>query len=90
MNGVPPLTPQTIAGMVQLVDIVRDAESAWALDGQWHWLLADPVLFERPVPCPGRTFLWTPPADVLAEITGRPESPRPRCERRSPDRPPPR
>jgi hypothetical protein len=34
-----------------------------------HLVLERPRLLRHPVPCSGRLGLWTPPADVLAEVT---------------------
>ncbi len=47
-----------ILGQVELVDVVRDSCSEWALPGHFHWLLAGP----RPVPhvpAKGQLGLWT-------------------------------
>jgi hypothetical protein len=38
-----------IIGSVQLVDIVRDSPSRWAEKNCWHWILRDPVLFDRAI-----------------------------------------
>lgn len=38
-----------ILGTVELVDIVRNSPSRWAEAGAYHWILADPKLFEHPV-----------------------------------------
>jgi ASCH domain len=48
-----PLSRGVILGSVELVDIVRDADSPWALGGQFHWLLRRPRLLVRPVPWNG-------------------------------------
>lgn len=48
-----------ILGTVELLDCVRDSESEWALDGLWHWQLADPQPFETPIPATGKLGLWT-------------------------------
>lgn len=43
-----PVDPPTrgIIGVVDLVDCVEGYDSAWAQEGSWHWLLANP----RPLP----------------------------------------
>jgi hypothetical protein len=43
-----PVDPLTggIIGVVDLVDCVEGYDSAWAQEGCWHWLLANP----RPLP----------------------------------------
>jgi hypothetical protein len=48
-----------ILGTVELVDIVRDSVSPWAIAGNWHWQLADPQPFDAPIPAKGRLGLWT-------------------------------
>lgn len=48
-----------ILGTVELLDCVRDSESEWAVDGLWHWQLADPQPFESPIPATGKLGLWT-------------------------------
>ncbi len=39
----------SIIGHVDLVDIVEDSSSVWALKDHYHWKLENPVLFESPV-----------------------------------------
>jgi hypothetical protein len=46
-------------GTVQLVDIVENHPSAWAIAGLWHWVLADPKLYSRPIAMRGWLGLWT-------------------------------
>lgn len=38
-----------IVGSVEIVDCVRDYPSKWAIDGCWHWVLKNPILFEKPI-----------------------------------------
>lgn len=52
-----------IVGVVDLVDIVQDSTSRWAIDGCYHWLLANPRPLE-PVPAAGRLGLWKPQLKV--------------------------
>jgi len=40
---------QAIIGKVMLVDIVQDSKSIFAIDGQYHWILANAELFENPI-----------------------------------------
>jgi ASCH domain len=47
-----------VLGTVDLVDIVEDSMSWWALDGQWHWLLAHSKPRRRPRRVNGRQGLW--------------------------------
>jgi hypothetical protein len=30
-----------LLGTLELVDCARESESEWAIDGHWHWQLAD-------------------------------------------------
>jgi len=60
--------PSVILGVVTVVDLLKDeSESEWALPGMWHWVLADPVRLDEPVPCRGAQSLWRPPIDVLTK-----------------------
>lgn len=54
-----------IIGVVDIADCVRDANSAWAEDGEWHWVLRNARRLERPIPCRGMLGLWrvTPQAE---------------------------
>ncbi|MFV0326913.1 MAG: hypothetical protein ACK5LF_21455 [Bacteroides xylanisolvens] len=38
-----------IIGHVDLVDIVEDSSSVWALKDHYHWILANPVMFESSI-----------------------------------------
>jgi hypothetical protein len=44
-----------ILGEVDIIDCVVDSWSPWAVrDGRhWHWLLANPVRYDRPIPYRG-------------------------------------
>lgn len=50
--------PGRVLGTVELVDCVQTSASPWAIDGYWHWLLADPKPYTRPVPAKGQLGLW--------------------------------
>ena len=60
-----------IIGTVDIVGCVRDSGSEWAMDGCWHWILANPRPC-APVPAQGELSFWTPePGDwdaVLATL----------------------
>lgn len=47
-----------VLGTVELVNCVESYASAWAIDGYWHWILADPRPYARPVPAKGQLGLW--------------------------------
>lgn len=38
-----------IIGHVDLVDVKKDSQSAWAEKGCYHWLFDNPVLYKKPV-----------------------------------------
>lgn len=40
---------QAIIGKVDLVDVIKDSNSLWSIDGQYHWILKNPALFTKPV-----------------------------------------
>lgn len=40
----------------------------WAIPGEFHWRLADPVALPEPVPCRGFQGLWIPTGDVIAAV----------------------
>jgi hypothetical protein len=49
-----PLPRGVILGSVDLVDVVHDSESPWALRGQNHWILRRPMVLGRPIDWTGR------------------------------------
>jgi hypothetical protein len=49
-----PLPRAVILGSVELVDVVRDSDSPWAIRGKYHWILRRPMLLERPAEWTGR------------------------------------
>lgn len=67
----PPFPPHLphgfLLGTVRVVGCVQDADtySKWAERGSWHWLLADPVAFDEPIPCKGTLGLWEAPEGIL-------------------------
>lgn len=40
----------------------------WGIEGQWHWMLAQPTPLPQPVPTRGHQGLFHPPDDVLAAV----------------------
>lgn len=38
-----------IIGHVDIVDITENSSSIWAIPGHYHWILANPVMFETPI-----------------------------------------
>jgi hypothetical protein len=47
-----------ILGTVEVVDCVEGARSRWAEPGSYHWVLADPRPFRKPIPMKGALKLW--------------------------------
>jgi len=47
-----------IIGSVEIVDCVKNYKSLWATPGMWHWVLRNPVLFDKPIPAKGSLGLW--------------------------------
>lgn len=49
----------SIIGHVDLVDIVEDSSSVWAVKDHYHWILKNPVLFESPyINIKGQLNFW--------------------------------
>lgn len=54
-----------IIGSVEIVDCVQNYESIWAEPGQLHWILKNPVLFDKPIlNVPGKLGLWNYEGDL--------------------------
>jgi hypothetical protein len=47
-----------IIGHVDLVDIVKNSPSDWAIANQFHWILKKPVILPQPIPARGSLGLW--------------------------------
>lgn len=54
------LTTQSIIGYADLVDVVEDSESEWALpDSDYYWIFKNAVLFKNPISqVKGKLRLW--------------------------------
>jgi len=57
-----------LIGETDIVDCVADSQSPWAVPGQYHFVLANPKPYKKPVPCKGRLGFFEPDKEVLAEI----------------------
>lgn len=73
--------PTGLLGTIELLDVCTAAMSEppagdphvgvpcdcgrWAMPGQAHWRVADPVLFDEPIPYRGQLGLWTVPDELL-------------------------
>ena len=45
-----------IIGEVDIIDCVRGHSSRWAMEGQYQFVLANAVEYEKPIPCKGTIF----------------------------------
>ena len=49
---VPPMRTGAIIGMVDIVDVIPptgECDNAWSVDGNYRWVLADPVFLTKPI-----------------------------------------
>ena len=54
-----------IIGSVEIIDCINDSKSIWAEPDQWHWILSNPVLFDKPIlNVPGKLGLWNYEGDI--------------------------
>jgi len=52
-------TSQAIIGEATLSDIVQNSDDDFAVPGQYHWILTEPVLYDKPITqVMGRLRLW--------------------------------
>lgn len=54
------LAKGAIVGEVDVIDCVKNSESIWAEKGMCHYVLANPVLYGRPIPCKGKLKFFRP------------------------------
>lgn len=48
-----------IIGEVEIVDCIQNSESIWAVPGQWHWVLENPVFYTNYLPnVKGKLGIW--------------------------------
>ena len=49
-----------IIGEVELVDCVQNYQSKWAEkeEGVWHWVLKNPIIYDRFIEAKGKLKLW--------------------------------
>jgi hypothetical protein len=55
----PKLGRQVILGEVDIVDCVTESKSPW-FTGPYGWVLANPVLYDKPIPCKGKQGFFIP------------------------------
>ena len=54
-----------ILGTVRYDGIATDSRSPWAIPGQKHWLLRDPLPCAEPIPKSGALGLWPVPDGIV-------------------------
>lgn len=59
----PRLGRQAIIGEVDIVDCVTKSKSPW-FTGPYGWVLANPKLYKKPIPCQGKLGFFEPVIDV--------------------------
>ena len=53
------LPAQAIIGEADLIDIVKNSKEVFAIPGNYHWVIANPVLYEKPIlNVMGKLNLW--------------------------------
>lgn len=57
-NTNPQLIDSAIIGSVDIIDCVQNHPSVWAEKGVYNWVLANPILFEKPIPAKGKLSFW--------------------------------
>lgn len=64
-----------IIGSVEIVDCVENHPSIWAVEGQYHYVIANPILFDTPINgVKGQLGLWN--YDIqICETCGQPFGP---------------
>lgn len=55
-----------IIGSIVIADCVQNHASPWAIENNYHWVLAYPHLFPEPIPVKGRLSFWDYPY-IIAE-----------------------
>lgn len=49
-----------IIGTAEIVNVIEDSKSPWAVKGHKHWVLTNAEVWEHPMPWRGRLGLWWP------------------------------
>jgi hypothetical protein len=62
-----------IIGTVEIVDCVQKSESPWFF-GPFGWVLREPRILAKPIPCKGSLGLWNAPQDIVDELVRRVEA----------------
>jgi len=76
VTGRPARVPDCVAhgmivGVVELLDVTRQASSAAHLPGRHYWRIGNARPFDRPVPWRGQRGVFDVPTDAVPEVTAR-------------------
>ena len=63
-----PMPLGALIGVVELVNVVHNYPSHWAVSGQRHWVLAKPIALRRPIEYRGRQGLFEVDPSTSLEI----------------------
>jgi hypothetical protein len=55
-----------LIGEVDLVDCVKGHSSRWAFPDQYNFVLANPIRYDKPIPCKGKLNFFEP--DILLRV----------------------
>jgi hypothetical protein len=71
-----------LVAQVALLDVVRDSDSEWAIEDEYHWLLAGAIMLDEPIPTAGRQGWWNYDGPLPSWLATRPPTREElRCER---------
>jgi hypothetical protein len=48
-NSLEPMEKQAIIGSVEIVDCVENSKSPWAENGNYHWILKNAKMLDKPI-----------------------------------------
>jgi hypothetical protein len=65
----------SIIGFVKFSDCVTDHPSKWAIQGQYHWVIAEKKTLELPIPCKGYQGFWRFDQGEILNVRDRTPSP---------------
>ena len=58
-----------IVGSVEIIDCVLNHPSKWAIEGHWHWVLANPIMYKKPIKgIRGKLSFWNYDGELLEEL----------------------
>lgn len=65
-----------IIGSVEIVDCVKNHPSLWAIEGDWNWVLANPVMFPQPITgVKGKLSFWDYDGELPQPKPEKPQQP---------------